>query len=703
MLPTLRARFGAAVGIVGLVGYWLAVPAASPPVLFFIWLAALAGWILAFAQRIRLRPPTWGTWLMLLLVGLGIIPRLLSLQTAPYHITLDEILDAYHGLQLLHDEPWALLSGQTPHFDHTYLLTMLQAWPALFLTPLLGARFASFVLGMGSLLATYALAHRLAGRTAALGATAMLTCSYWHMVSSRTAHTMMQPVLFVVLALYVSILGIDLRNRLLQFLGGVLLGLCLLVYVPARIAVPLFAVWFLHSLLTRRLHWRDALPSAAAMLLGAAVMLTPYLQRHGIADMLRHFYRSSMSGSGPLAQVEEKGSSLAAVWEVFKPQLHEALKIYIQPGGAFAPHDYSRRPIIDPVSLGLALLGLGLATKRLRDPGQCLLLVWVVLTIVVAQVFTDLPIAAHRAAPILPAVAICAGQAFAALVHLAPLPWRRRVAGIALAALVAVIAPLNLEYLFDFLSWRADDPLSDPARFVAAGSNAPVYYVVSNFAAMTEHPVFSFIAYGRTLRDLPSLSDALGKTIDPDRDAVFVLNNWMTAAADTIRHCYPAATLQHQSTGTALDPLLALYVPRDAVRAGQRCATGRSAIGLTARYFRGDAWDGALVESRVEEWPNRFLQNLDAYHSLELAGSIFVPVPGTHQFQLLADDEGAQATVGASLQVQARQTQEVQLEPGWYSIRIRCKLPEAEASCWLRWAPPGGELRAIPSPFLRPQ
>jgi hypothetical protein len=695
-------RFTSAlVGTAAWLRLWTSPPTESPQTVFLLWLAAVLFWALALFKRWPLARPSRTTLMSGAIIVVALLPRLWSLSFAPYFVAFDEVIEPYTGIAALRAHPWEILSGAArDYFDQPYLLSILQAWPCLWFEPLFGSRFASVVLSVVSLVTTYALARRLFGKVTAVVALTLLAFSYWHMLYSRLAHPYMQPIALLSAAFYVLALGFDKRNAFLLFVGGTLLGISPLVYTPARIVVPLSAVWLLHRVITTRTPWRAIAAGAAAITLGLLIAYTPHLHALGTTGLLARFRGTA----GPLTRMGETGWTSPEAWRLLTTQLQEATFPYYRAGGLLAVHDFSGAPWLDRVSLTLAGLGCCIALLRLTDSHCFLVVAWIAATFVFGQVFTDVPEAAYRAAPLLPALAIAAGIGVQALLRTArrwPPMRSQGVLVIGWLLLVAVVAPPNLDALAGYLRHWSGSAGAGMARFIGAGPAAPIYYLLTA-APTASYPPLRFITPGKTLRDVPNLMDSLGTEIDATRDAVFVLDPALADAAHAIRRCYPSATLLHEPSGSRAEPVIALAVPQALIGASRNCTAPPQGPGLRARYFTAPNWDGAPVIDRIEDWPLRFHQDLGRYQSIEWSGSLRIPVTGDYRFQLHGFGDAGEVRLGAIVNVSLNIIGGAHLEAGTYPLTIRCRFNHPDNFCALHWQPPGGGLAVIPPEFLLP-
>lgn len=673
------------------------------------WLIALACWQIALYRPVRWRPG-WSFVAAAAIIAVAMVPRLLWLSTVPWEVAGDEVIPAYYGLEMIRgSNPWDLLAGKAPEFFNPrlgapFVTQLIQGWPAAFTSPLLGARLASAILAALSLIGTYCLAARLCGRAVALVALVVLGCSHWHIAYSRMAYTIMQVMAIVPWALYAIEVGIGERNYGYLSIGGALLALTLFFYTPARVAIPIAGVWLIHAALCRRIEPRRIVPSFLAIGISALLLLTPFLRSRPAMTVFSRVQEVTLGRDDPISEIRANGLFAPETLAVLERQVGQAVNVYYRPGAIYGPHDYVKSPLLDPFSLGAALLGLAIALFSPRNNQRFLLLVWVGMTWALGQVLTDLPNAAYRASPLLPAAAIAAGLALTRIAEIAckPMPaMRNRVAGgIALVLLGMSIAPWNARALrtyFDAKRTKASD-MTAIGRAIESGPSDVDYRVVTGTPFAT-HFAVRYLAFDRITHHVPALSDVLGAGLGGDRDSLFVISPSQAGAAAAIRSCYPSA--EPLALPAELSSVGALRVSRAALEAGRGCATQNRAQGLLARYFTGPDWSGPVASERIEQWPVRFRNDPHRYQSIEWSGSVEVERPGRYDvFLSMHQAEGSAELGPVHLEAAGRRKQ--QLGRGTYPIRIRCRPTTPVGYCVVRWQLPGEPLTYIPPNALRP-
>jgi 4-amino-4-deoxy-L-arabinose transferase-like glycosyltransferase len=232
-------------------------------------------------------------WLVLILLAAATL-RLAAIDDIPPGLTHDE---ADHGL-----DAWGVVNGERPiYFTVGYgrepFYDYATAGLMTFLGPsFLAGRLTSVFLSLILIAGTYAWANRAFGHKTALLAAAGLTVSFWAVMTSRQAlRSITLPAVFV-LALYFFWRAVEMcddtwsesggrlarsfwqRPATVRFaLAGVLLGVTLYTYVPARVMWLLFPALLLLLLIYDRRRLAAAWPGALLALLVALAVALPLL------------------------------------------------------------------------------------------------------------------------------------------------------------------------------------------------------------------------------------------------------------------------------------------------------------------------------------------------------------------------------------------------------------------------------------------
>jgi hypothetical protein len=498
--------------------------------------------------------------------------------------------------------------------------------------------------------------------------------------------------------------GVQEDNGLLLYLGGILLGLSVLVYTPGRIAVPLFAAWWIAGALAGRLRRSSILPIA----LGLLIFLSPYFHRQSFAILTSRF--RGAAGASPISAATAQDAFSSETLAAITAQLRRAAQIYYGGEPWIAAHSLAPGAILDRVTLGLAIVGLILCLVRWRRAASLLILIWVSAVFIGGQVLTDVPQSAYRSAPLLPALAIAAGSTLALIAGTLTRVTGTRREAMALAtgiAAVACIGPPNLRLLNDFLEARLNDASGAMARVVGNGDGRRTYYVV-DIGPNVPDPRFQILAAGKEARDVGSLNDLLGAKLAAEmwprsRGAVIILGPPLRTAEQSIRRCYPGAVPETIPHWRGRVPPVAFWLRPEAIARGRECKlTLEEERGLRVTYYAGDSFDGKIVRSALEDWPLRWMAAEPAgFGSIEWRGFLNIPIRGTYTFNLMGTSPGSTATIGKKLALRAGEAKSKTLGPRSYPVILRFRA-EPSARYGLFWVPPGGDAEVVPPALFSP-
>lgn len=361
-----------------------------------------------------------------LIICLAAALRLWLLDSVPPGFTHDE---AGHG----HDAV-AILRGSRPIYEtvgygreplYDYLLAGLMA--------LLGPtgdvlRLSPVPLGLITLIATFAWVRLAFDRPTALAAAALQAVAFWSLSVSRQAlRSGLLPALLTT-AVYLywrAVYGGDARaddgtgaRRLLSALRrpygvvALLIGATLYTYVPARVLWLVFPVFLVYLALVHRSVFRRVwLSTLVAVLTGLllAVPLFAYLWAHPGAEQRLEMLDEPLQAlmAGDLSVILNRAWSCVAGF------------LLPGQGDQFLAYNIPGRPVLDPLTGVLFLIGVGLCVVRWREPACAFALIWFVAGISPSLItgatasFTR-SIAALPVTFLFPALAVVAGARWAA-------------------------------------------------------------------------------------------------------------------------------------------------------------------------------------------------------------------------------------------------------------------------------------------------
>lgn len=307
--------------------------------------------------------------------------RFWQLDTVPPGLTHDE---AAHG----HDAS-AILGGARPIYqtEGSYGREPLFDYFVGGLFALLGneirtLRLSSVFLNLVTLFASFAWINLAFDRTTALTSVAFQSASFWSLSTSRQAlrSSLLTPLFTIAVYFYWRAIHQPLHNKFASpsrwrlVIFAILIGATLYTYIPSRVLWIVFFVFLIYLVFTNRevvkRIWRPFLIAILISLL-LALPLFSYLQKHPEAerrlDMLNAPLRALKSGNISLV--------LANGWE--------CVRAYFVPGHGddFLAYNIPGRPIFDPLTGVLFLLGIGISLVHWRRPACAFSLIWLLIGI----------------------------------------------------------------------------------------------------------------------------------------------------------------------------------------------------------------------------------------------------------------------------------------------------------------------------------
>jgi hypothetical protein len=310
------------------------------------------------APRIHLTLDAWGL-AVLAVVGLTAFFRFYRLSSVPGEMVSDQaekLLDVYD-----------VLSG-TPSvfFPRNTGREALQFYMAAATALLFGTGLSYITLKIGTALAgwvalpfVYLFGKEVGGRKVGLLAFLLAGVAYWPNVISRVGLRFPLYPLFVAPALYYLARGLRRRSRNDLLLCGLVVGMGLHGYTPARViplVVTLGVALFLFHREARGQRW-----AAVSWLIGAGVMALIVL-----LPLLRvSFEMPDMILFRILSRVGETERELpGSAWRIFFSNVWNALRMFGWDDGEVWVNSIPHRPALDWISAALFHLGALLAAIR---------------------------------------------------------------------------------------------------------------------------------------------------------------------------------------------------------------------------------------------------------------------------------------------------------------------------------------------------
>ncbi|NOR89530.1 MAG: hypothetical protein GQ524_04680, partial [Anaerolineales bacterium] len=495
------------------------------------WWRRFRGWLAD--PNLRL---SFSGWELLVLAGFGlsIFFRFYLLDTVPPEMVSD------HAEKLL-DVVDVLNGKYSIFFSRNTGREALQFYMAAATYKLLGTGISHLTLKIGTVLAgivtlpfIYLLGKEVGGKRVALAAMVLAGIAYWPNVISRVGLRFPLYPLFVAPAFYYLAKGIRTRNRNDFLLCGLVVGMGLHGYSPARVIPIAIAVGVGLYLLFKdsREQRREIITLLVVTGLVALIVLMP-LVRIALNRPDEVIYRMATRYGSSERELAEPAL------QIFASNVWNGLKMFNWDNGEVWVNSIPHRPALDWVTGALFFLGVVIALTRFARYRR-----WIDLFILVSIPILQLPStlslafpaenpATNRAAGAIVPVFILAGLAFAAIPDWIETHWKgRRTAVISLVftGLLLVIAS-RLNYYLVFQEYQ-DLFLRSAWNTSQAGA------VIKNFAESTgDYETAHVVAFphwvdtrlvginaGQPTRDYAISAENLANTTSETRPQLFLLH-----------------------------------------------------------------------------------------------------------------------------------------------------------------------------------
>jgi hypothetical protein len=349
------------------------------------------------------------------LIIIGILALAFFMRFWQLETSLRQLIDELHwadAIRILNWDPNTRLltqmSGQGPY---TWIYPYWEALGAqVFGNTLTGMRFASTVIGVFTVLATYGIARALFDRRLALFAGVLIAVFPAHVHFSRIAMTLIGDPLFGTMMVMFMARGWKYNRRIDWAFAGVSLGMTQYFYEGGRLLYPPLAVgWVaLMFLVDRkplfqrlRAQWKSIIIMAAAGVIVAVPAYytilagdQPLAGRMNDSGLGGQFYRDLLVDGLTVTEIQEvlERWSWPFMFYVHRPEV----------GGMYLGGD---QPLVLDILVPIFLLGTAYAIWRWRYPANILVL-WVVATAIGNALFIRDNIVSPRYVVVMPALAI---------------------------------------------------------------------------------------------------------------------------------------------------------------------------------------------------------------------------------------------------------------------------------------------------------
>ena len=352
-------------------------------------------------SRFKLLAPQVERILPVIVLSVAIFLRFYNLDTEPRGLSYDEAHNGVDALRILTGE-WSIFLPE--NHGREALFVYLQAISVAFLGQTdLALRVVSAIIGILTIIATYPLTRHMFDTRVAMLTCGWLSISLWHVIFSRVGlRTILLPLLLAVgfYCLWRGLEGVrvqvearhssplsnvDSPRPVIWFaLGGIVIGLSLYTYSTARFAPFVIVALALYVALLHRQLLRQVLPGLVLALFLTTLIFLPegfFFLTHPESFLQR------AQGVWTLNPEIHKGNPIQALFD----SAVRSLGMFAIRGDENWGHNISARPIFDPLSALLMLIGMALAMRRFREPAHGLIIIWLVVLFAPTFIAIDTP------------------------------------------------------------------------------------------------------------------------------------------------------------------------------------------------------------------------------------------------------------------------------------------------------------------------
>lgn len=306
--------------------------------------------------------------------------------------------------------------------------SVIQAWfMQLFGVNLWGWRMGSAVMGLLTVPPLYLLAREAFDRRIAVASSLVMIASPYFIDFSRLGYNNIQALVFVTLALYWLYLGVQRRSAFYLLLAGGVSGLGFYTYFAARFALIISVAFIVLLWLMRRINFRSLVFFLAVLILGGALIASPYLVHGYATDPHGMTYKTWESVffntfNGLQFYTPQELFAVAPPFTIndnelfYNPQLYLVLivrgilrtLVVFQKAGIISEH-YVAFPLAGTVGAVFYFLGLGITIWRFKQSRNQLVLLWFLANVLGLSALNTVPPRQTHMVMIIPALALITG------------------------------------------------------------------------------------------------------------------------------------------------------------------------------------------------------------------------------------------------------------------------------------------------------
>ncbi len=353
--------------------YESSVPAFLPWTIHLIsvllFLAAVLDFHLPSKENLRvwLKKDYISRILLLTIIIIGGLIRFSQLDVVPFGTWYDEADFGLNALSLIEKpdiRPVFFESSRVP----AYFIYLCAAAFKLFGVSTTSLRLVSAFFGTLTIVLAYWFGKEAFNQKSGLVFAALIAFSRWHINWSRIGLDNITVPFFEILVMLLLFMAFRKRNHGVFALAGITFGLGLSFYASMRIFPAVIGLWLLLKWINEKnfiqKYWRGGI----IFIIAAVITMIPITQ-YAVFHPDRFWDRVKETSIF-------QGKTNQEAWKAVQETTQEHLLMFNFQGDQNGRHNLPKEPMLDPISAGLMVLGLGICISRINKPRYFLLIMW---------------------------------------------------------------------------------------------------------------------------------------------------------------------------------------------------------------------------------------------------------------------------------------------------------------------------------------
>ncbi|PKL92829.1 MAG: hypothetical protein CVV21_00350 [Candidatus Goldiibacteriota bacterium HGW-Goldbacteria-1] len=576
------------------------------------------------------------------------------------------------------------------------------------------ARATMAVIGIVSVVAVYFLTRRMFGVKTAFAVGIIFAVMRWHVNFSRISFYCIYGVLIGILAVYFIYMALSRKKTFDFVMMGALLGLNAYGYVPGRMLYPAVIVTALFLAVKNFAFYRENLKKIFISIGVFFIVFAPlglYFAGNPSQFMARTNQTSLLNEQLVKQWFHGHFTREQAIKDTFK----KTFQMFTRYGDQNPRHNIMGRPVLDYVTGGLAVLGLGFMLLNSFNVFYFFIISLFVFFLVPGLLTIEAPQSLrviYSMIPIIIFVGLVINRFFVYAAEQFAGMGRKAAVLIALIG-CGIIAGINYKDYFevqakDNVCWSNFDTIGrTAAEFVMSKGDDWYGIVDSTFA----NKPFYFLAREKSRKSYGYYSPSLVPFANPEGKNIYYLlgSAHKNTAVYDLPRIYPKGRLitVYEKYNSAYVHMYAFEVDAQEAMANRDKELSE---GFYARYFRNERWEGYPSLHRVDsvlsfDWnvspvDGPFSAEWTAY--LQTAGGVYEFAIDTNNYADLKIDGKTVLTVDMKNSISGGNPR-INLSAGTHKIKVRYMDNIGYSRIHLRWKRPGASSFEIIDPmFLKP-